>query len=92
VKLPVVALAAILNEPGTLRFALLLDSDTDAPALGAAPLRVIVQLAVPEALSVSGVQERLLTKTEDAAVVVAETTAEYALRLPAWSTARTRAL
>ena len=83
VKLPVAAPAATVAETGTLRFALLLASDTDAPPLGAALVSVIAQLAAPGAFKVLGLQDKLLMLTETADVVVAEAAVEYALRLPA---------
>ena len=46
---------------GTVTFALLLDSEITVPPLGAAPLRIIVQMAVPGPVSVAGVQLRLVT-------------------------------
>jgi hypothetical protein len=46
---------------GTVTVALLLDSDTMVPPVGAAPLMFTVQLAVPGPVTVPGVQLRLVT-------------------------------
>src|ERR1035438_8876393 len=46
---------------GTVNFALLLDSETVVPPVGAVPLMVTVQLAVPGPVTVAGVQLRLTT-------------------------------
>ena len=46
---------------GAVTLALLLDSETTVPPVGAAPLRITVQLVVPGPVSVAGAQLRELT-------------------------------
>jgi hypothetical protein len=53
--------AATSTLEGTVTVALLLDSETVVPPLGAAPVIVTVQLAVPGPVTVPGVQLRLTT-------------------------------
>ena len=63
VKPAVVAPAPTVTLPGTVAFALLLDSATASPPPGAAPLSVTVQLEVPGAFTLDGLQDRLLGVT-----------------------------
>ena len=58
-----VAPAATVTDAGTVRLALLLDSETTAPPAGAAWLSATVQVEVPAELSDPGLQLRLLTVT-----------------------------
>ena len=63
VKPAVVAPAPTVTFAGTVAFALLLDSVTRSPPLGAAPVSVTVQAEDPGAFTVPGVQFTLLTAT-----------------------------
>jgi hypothetical protein len=56
VKFPAVAPDATVTLAGTAAFAVLLDSATTSPALGAAPLKVTVQVDVPGAFTLDGLQ------------------------------------
>jgi len=60
VKFPVVAPANTVTLPGTVAFALLLDSATASPPPGAALLNVTVQMEDPGAFTLDGAQERPL--------------------------------
>ena len=60
VKPAVVAPAETVTEAGTVTEALLLDSDTEAPPLGAPCVSVAVQEEVPGAFTVAGLQETLV--------------------------------
>ena len=64
VKPAVVAPAPTVTLPGTVAFALLLDSATASPPPGAAPLSVTVQLEVPGAFTLDGVHVKLVGATE----------------------------
>lgn len=65
VKLALVWPAATVALVGTVTIALLLDSATAVPPLGAVPLMVTVQLAVPGAVTVPGVQLNEVTVIGD---------------------------
>ena len=56
VKVAVVAAAATVTEAGTLSSALLLDSETDDPPVGAALESVTVQVEAPALTRLAGVQ------------------------------------
>lgn len=56
--MPVVAEAATVTDAGAVNNALLLDSATLAPPVGAAPLNVTVQLALAELARLLGTHER----------------------------------
>jgi hypothetical protein len=58
VKLAVAAPAGTLTDAGTARLALLLERATKAPLLGAAALRVAVQVALPGVFMVAGAQAK----------------------------------
>ena len=60
VKVAVLLPAATVTEAGALAALLLLESETDTPPVGAAPLRVSVPVAEAPALTLEG-----LTETED---------------------------
>ena len=60
-KAPVVAPAETVTLAGTVTLALLLDSATLAPPVGAAALSVTVHAEVPGATTLEGLQLRLLT-------------------------------
>ncbi len=62
-KLPVVAPAPTVTLAGTVAFPLLLDSPTVSPPPGAAPLSVTVQLDVPGAFTLDGLQDTPLGVT-----------------------------
>ena len=64
VNVPLVWFAAMLTLPGTVTLALLLASATAAPLPGAGPDNVTVQLALPGAFTVPGVQLRLPGTTD----------------------------
>ena len=59
----VVAPAATVTLPGTVAFALSLDSATTSPPPCAAPLSVTVHAEVPGAFTLDGLQDRLLGVT-----------------------------
>ena len=63
VKFAVVAPANTVTLPGTVAFALLLDSATASPPPGAAPLKVRVHAEFPGAFTLAGVQDTLLGVT-----------------------------
>ena len=58
-----VALAGTVTEAGVVKLALLSDRATIAPPLGAAPLKVTVQVVVPGVMIVAGVHVNELTRT-----------------------------
>jgi hypothetical protein len=58
-----VAPEATVTLPGTVAFPLLLDSATASPPPGAAPLKVTVQLEVPGAFTLDGLQDKPLGNT-----------------------------
>ena len=70
VKPAVAAPAPTVTLAGTAAFALLLDSVTSNPPLGAAAVNVTVQAEDPGAFTVPGVQLTLLSATAAAAVSV----------------------
>jgi hypothetical protein len=63
VKVPLVAPAVTVRLAGTVTLALLLDSATLAPPLGAVALSVTVQVDVPRETTLAGLQFRLPTGT-----------------------------
>ena len=63
VKVAVVAPAATVTDAGTVRLALLLETATAAPPLGADPLRVTAQVEVPGVVIVPELHETELTVT-----------------------------
>ena len=71
VNVAVVAPTATVTDPGTLAAPLSLDNATLAPPVGAAALRVTVQLLVPGVATVAGVQLRLAGCTNGLSVMVA---------------------
>src|SRR5271169_1813337 len=66
-KVAEVAAAATVTDAGTVRVELVLVRVTVAPPAGAAPLRVTVQVEVPELFKVAGRQARDLTVGKSAA-------------------------
>ena len=63
VKVAVVAAAATATEAGTVNSALLLESETDDPPVGAALERVTVQVEVAALARLAGVQANVDTVT-----------------------------
>jgi len=71
VKVAVVLPAAILTEPGTFADVLLLDSDTETPPEGAAPVKVTVPVADVPPVTVEGLTETDERETAGATVSAA---------------------
>ena len=88
-KEPVEAAAATVRLPGTVRLALLLVRATEAPPVGAGPLKVTVQALVPAPVREVGVQVRLLTVTPGAAAVTMPPVAEAASAVASGEAAET---
>jgi hypothetical protein len=70
-KVAVVAAAATVTEAGTVSRALLLDSVTDDPPVGAVCVRVTVQVLTPLWFKLVGLQVTLETNTGASRLIVA---------------------
>jgi len=70
VKLLEVCPAAMVTLDGTVRLALLLESETGNPPAGAVPFKETVQGMVPGVLIVKGLQFKVLRETDTGRVIV----------------------
>ena len=75
VKLAVVAPAVTVTDPGTLKAPLFEESPTEAPPVGAADVRVTVQVELPPEATEFGVQDKPETADAEAGVTVTEVVA-----------------
>jgi hypothetical protein len=81
-KVLLVCPAATVTLEGTVRFVLLLESETANPPLGAAPLSDTVQEVLPGVLMVALVQLRLLSETDDTGREIEPATALEGIEVP----------
>jgi len=70
VKLLEVCPAAMVTLDGSVRLALLLESETGNPPAGAVPFKETVQGVVPGVLIVKGLQFKVLRETDTGRVIV----------------------
>ena len=83
VKVAVVAAAATVTDAGTVRVELVLVRVTEAPPVGAAWVRVTVQVELPELFKAVGTQDKELTVGKTAPPVTVPPVVESGMPLPA---------